>query len=40
MILLSLGMIFMGCVAAGIVAFVGLMTYAIYTHYNPKTKTV
>ena len=37
MILLSLGMIFMACVAAGIVAFVALMAYAIYSHYNPKT---
>lgn len=37
MILLSLGMIFMGCVVTGIVAFAGLMTYAIYTHYKPKT---
>ena len=38
MILLSLGMIFMGCVAVGIVAFIALMAYAIYTHYNPKTR--
>ena len=38
MILFGLALIFVGCVAFGVLAFVGIMGYAIYSHYNLKPK--